>query len=266
MGLSLRLIHCHDGVASTSGRCRRPCSLRQARLSRNGGGWHATRNRDCPCQAQAPAAPGARAPQTPAMCVGMVVCANQCWINQRRLTIEAPSARKRVSTNVDHVGWSGGVSMTPSFDMKVTVSVSRASPSRYCPQDSKARPNGRTALRPRPPALRPDQAPPAPGPARPPPNRGSPRRGPAQTWAGLQRLPDGSGGRPGAMAKSKNHTAHNQSYKAHRNGIKKPKKNKYHSKKGVRSLRHVASCCGTPVSKWVLLVLPADLPGYICRF
>ncbi len=37
-----------------------------------------------------------------------------------------------------------------------------------------------------------------------------------------------------AMAKSKNHTAHNQSYKAHRNGIKKVKKQKYSSRKGVR--------------------------------
>ena len=36
------------------------------------------------------------------------------------------------------------------------------------------------------------------------------------------------------MAKSKNHTAHNQSYKAHRNGIKKVKKTKYTSTKGVR--------------------------------
>merc|ERR1711943_61105 len=35
------------------------------------------------------------------------------------------------------------------------------------------------------------------------------------------------------MAKSKNHTAHNQSYKAHRNGIKKPKQGKYRSTKGV---------------------------------
>lgn len=35
------------------------------------------------------------------------------------------------------------------------------------------------------------------------------------------------------MAKSKNHTAHNQSKKAHRNGIKGPKKHKYHSRKGV---------------------------------
>lgn len=50
------------------------------------------------------------------------------------------------------------------------------------------------------------------------------------------------------MAKSKNHTAHNQSYKAHRNGIKKPKKNKYTSRKGVSILSVVFpfftwSCC-----------------------
>ena len=37
-----------------------------------------------------------------------------------------------------------------------------------------------------------------------------------------------------AMAKSKNHTAHNQSKKNHRNGIKKPMKHKYTSTKGVR--------------------------------
>jgi len=35
------------------------------------------------------------------------------------------------------------------------------------------------------------------------------------------------------MAKSKNHTAHNQSKKAHRNGIKRPQKHKYASRKGV---------------------------------
>ncbi|PWN46597.1 putative RPL29-60S large subunit ribosomal protein, partial [Violaceomyces palustris] len=33
-------------------------------------------------------------------------------------------------------------------------------------------------------------------------------------------------------AKSKNHTNHNQTKKAHRNGIKKPKTNKYPSLKG----------------------------------
>lgn len=37
------------------------------------------------------------------------------------------------------------------------------------------------------------------------------------------------------MAKSKNHTAHNQSYKAHRNGIKKPKRQRQTSTKGVGS-------------------------------
>ncbi|PON61694.1 Ribosomal protein [Parasponia andersonii] len=35
------------------------------------------------------------------------------------------------------------------------------------------------------------------------------------------------------MAKSKNHTAHNQSYKAHKNGIKKPRKNRQTSTKGM---------------------------------
>ncbi|KAJ0793202.1 putative ribosomal protein L29e [Helianthus annuus] len=35
------------------------------------------------------------------------------------------------------------------------------------------------------------------------------------------------------MAKSKNNTAHNQSYKAHRNGIKKPRKHRHTSTKGV---------------------------------
>ncbi|CDF33753.1 unnamed protein product [Chondrus crispus] len=36
-----------------------------------------------------------------------------------------------------------------------------------------------------------------------------------------------------AMAKSKNHTAHNQSYKNHRNGIKRPKKQQFASRKGM---------------------------------
>lgn len=43
-----------------------------------------------------------------------------------------------------------------------------------------------------------------------------------------------------AMAKSKNHTAHNQSYKAHRNGIKRPSRNYHPSRKGVRV---VAQAC-----------------------
>ncbi|PWA58008.1 ribosomal protein L29e [Artemisia annua] len=35
------------------------------------------------------------------------------------------------------------------------------------------------------------------------------------------------------MAKSKNHTAHNQSAKAHKNGIKKPRKHRNTSTKGM---------------------------------
>ncbi|VDO35193.1 hypothetical protein V3C99_010266 [Haemonchus contortus] len=35
------------------------------------------------------------------------------------------------------------------------------------------------------------------------------------------------------MAKSKNHTNHNQNRKAHRNGIKRPKKQRFMSMKGV---------------------------------
>ncbi|OSX72469.1 hypothetical protein BU14_0432s0006 [Porphyra umbilicalis] len=35
------------------------------------------------------------------------------------------------------------------------------------------------------------------------------------------------------MAKSKNHTAHNQSYKAHRNGIKRPTRHFHPSRKGM---------------------------------
>jgi large subunit ribosomal protein L29e len=35
------------------------------------------------------------------------------------------------------------------------------------------------------------------------------------------------------MAKSKNHTNHNQIKKAHRNGLKKPIAHKYGSQKGV---------------------------------
>jgi large subunit ribosomal protein L29e len=37
------------------------------------------------------------------------------------------------------------------------------------------------------------------------------------------------------MAKSKNHTNHNQGYKNHRNGIKRPKRNKYQNLKGVNA-------------------------------
>ena len=38
------------------------------------------------------------------------------------------------------------------------------------------------------------------------------------------------------MAKSKNHTAHNQNKKDHKNGIKKPKRQRYQSLKGVSIL------------------------------
>ncbi len=46
------------------------------------------------------------------------------------------------------------------------------------------------------------------------------------------------------MVKQKNHTARNQSFKAHRNGIKGPKRQRYRSRKGVcpkflRNQRHV---------------------------
>uniref|UniRef100_A0A2K5CUQ5 60S ribosomal protein L29 n=1 Tax=Aotus nancymaae TaxID=37293 RepID=A0A2K5CUQ5_AOTNA len=41
------------------------------------------------------------------------------------------------------------------------------------------------------------------------------------------------------MAKSKNHTTHNQSRKWHRNGIKKPRSQRYESLKGVSGLNHM---------------------------
>jgi hypothetical protein len=46
------------------------------------------------------------------------------------------------------------------------------------------------------------------------------------------------------MAKSTNHTAHNQSYKNHRNGIKKPKKHAKTSTKGMdpKFLRNQRYC------------------------
>jgi len=51
------------------------------------------------------------------------------------------------------------------------------------------------------------------------------RRVSMQEWGGAPL-------RVSAMAKSKNHTAHNQTRKAHRNGIKKPQRHKYQSLKG----------------------------------
>ena len=41
------------------------------------------------------------------------------------------------------------------------------------------------------------------------------------------------------MAKSKNHTNHNQGYKNHRNGIKRPLRNKHQSLKGVSLLSFI---------------------------
>lgn len=38
------------------------------------------------------------------------------------------------------------------------------------------------------------------------------------------------------MVKQKNHTARNNTVKAHKNGIKKPKNHRYHSTRGVRRL------------------------------
>uniref|UniRef100_A0A452YXA4 60S ribosomal protein L29 n=5 Tax=Triticinae TaxID=1648030 RepID=A0A452YXA4_AEGTS len=63
----------------------------------------------------------------------------------------------------------------------------------------------------------------------PPPNPSAPQEEPQQKGS--------------EMAKSKNHTAHNQSYKAHRNGIKKPKRQRQASTKGMdpkflRNLRY----------------------------
>jgi hypothetical protein len=42
---------------------------------------------------------------------------------------------------------------------------------------------------------------------------------------------------PVKMVKQKNHTARNNTVKAHKNGIKKPKNHRYHSTKGVRAIR-----------------------------
>lgn len=49
------------------------------------------------------------------------------------------------------------------------------------------------------------------------------------------------------MAKSKNHTAHNQTRKQHRNGIKKPTRQRYSSNEGVdpkflRNQRRATKC------------------------
>ena len=43
------------------------------------------------------------------------------------------------------------------------------------------------------------------------------------------------------MAKSKNHTNHNQGYKNHRNGIKRPLRNKHQSLKGVNYFKLISN-------------------------
>uniref|UniRef100_A0A8C2QX37 60S ribosomal protein L29 n=1 Tax=Capra hircus TaxID=9925 RepID=A0A8C2QX37_CAPHI len=47
------------------------------------------------------------------------------------------------------------------------------------------------------------------------------------------------------MAKSKNHTTHNQSRKWHRNGIKKPRSQRYESLKGVSAPNHMVCLFGS---------------------
>lgn len=55
------------------------------------------------------------------------------------------------------------------------------------------------------------------------------------------------------MAKSKNHTAHNQTYKQHKNGIKKPRKFRESSRKGVsKSLTLRLTSTTLPYSKQLL--------------
>uniref|UniRef100_A0A8C7A1U8 60S ribosomal protein L29 n=1 Tax=Neovison vison TaxID=452646 RepID=A0A8C7A1U8_NEOVI len=50
------------------------------------------------------------------------------------------------------------------------------------------------------------------------------------------------------MAKSKNHTTHNQSRKWHRNGIKKPRSQRYESLKGVSEGCPLGPGCTATVS------------------
>ncbi|GKV40480.1 hypothetical protein SLEP1_g48125 [Rubroshorea leprosula] len=53
------------------------------------------------------------------------------------------------------------------------------------------------------------------------------------------------------MAKSKNHTAHNQSYKVHKNGIKKPKgKGKHLPKDGSQVSEEPEICKEAQREEW----------------
>lgn len=67
------------------------------------------------------------------------------------------------------------------------------------------------------------------------------------------------------MAKSKNHTAHNQTYKAHRTPIKKPKTFKYKTRKGVRSLICSVEASLASVPCHDLLHILQTLPRSICN-
>ena len=97
-----------------------------------------------------------------------------------------------------------------------------------------------------------------------------------------RRVTSGSSPKLGVMAKSKNHTAHNQTYKQHKNGIKKQKKFRYSSRKGVSissylhyflregpatracwQLRHRTRCgwCLSPLYREIYLTMPP-----LCRW
>ena len=65
------------------------------------------------------------------------------------------------------------------------------------------------------------------------------------------------------MSKSKNHTAHNQTAKAHRNGIKKPKNHRYKTTKGMdpKFLRNQV-CILFLCRHWVFVAVLGALEGF----
>ena len=62
------------------------------------------------------------------------------------------------------------------------------------------------------------------------------------------------------MVKQKIHTARNQTFKAHRNGIKKPKRQRYRSTKGVRYRAKLLRTCAPRT----LPLEPLVVPSCIC--
>ncbi|KAL5654282.1 hypothetical protein ACJX0J_033601, partial [Zea mays] len=64
------------------------------------------------------------------------------------------------------------------------------------------------------------------------------------------------------MAKSKNHTAHNQSYKAHKNGIKKPKRHRQTSTKGMDPKWNLGPFAAEIYGLLSLFPLPLSLIGF----